>query len=318
MSKVFKTIDPKLITFRSWNTHKTFNRDYDGINSSSLSVLVGKKPDSISIASSSRNSEKHFSPVSLESPSTELKNPNGIYYRTIYHLADKLYYKYANEPIYSFTTNETYSSSFQKFENQFPIIDNEEITFIGIQQKEVGEQIKPGSVRIKTKSGSIDGQYFSDDGYGNLHSETVSSSWASAGSSSVLVSSASNVGNVFYRHGNIVVTTQDVYYKNLARGVGVNNGFYLTHQSTHKIYENEFVCETQVDELNATINNSIMISGSDNEDVIGQVTHSLFSPYVTTVGLYSEKYELLAIGKLARPIKKSVKHATSFVVRLDF
>ena len=61
------------------------------------------------------------------------------------------------------------------------------------------------------------------------------------------------------------------------------------------------------------------MSGSgDGEQILGVVTHSLFSPYVTTVGLYNNEYELIAVGKLARPIKKSDKHATSFVVRLDF
>tara|TARA_Y100000593_G_scaffold46980_1_gene89097 strand:- start:1477 stop:2427 length:951 start_codon:yes stop_codon:yes gene_type:complete len=316
MSKVFKTIDPKLVTFRSWNTYKTFRKYYDGLDSGSLSVLIGKKPTSTSTVSSSRNIDKHFSPTPLNNPSSEPKNSTGAYYRTIYHLTDKLYYKYAREPIYTFTTNETFSGSFQKFTNHFPETDDQQITLIGLPQKEIGYEMKPGSVRIETKSSSISGEYFSDDSYGNLYSETVSSSWSNAGSSSVEIMSASNVGNIFYRHGNIVVTTQGTY-KNLALGTG-SNGFHLTHKSTEPIYENEFICETDAQELNATMNSSIMISGSDNEDVIGQVTHSLFSPYVTTVGLYSDKYELLAVGKLARPVKKSHKHATSFVVRIDF
>ena len=99
----------------------------------------------------------------------------------------------------------------------------------------------------------------------------------------------------------------------IAQGVDSEN-ISVTYKATHKIYENEFQCEIPAGQLNATMNPSIL-SGSE---IIGQVTHSEFAPYVTTVGLYSDKYELLAIGKLARPLKKSEHHSTIITVRLDF
>ena len=45
----------------------------------------------------------------------------------------------------------------------------------------------------------------------------------------------------------------------------------------------------KTNQLNATMNPSIL-SGSE---VLGHVSHSEFAPYVTTIGLYSDKYELL-------------------------
>ena len=47
------------------------------------------------------------------------------------------------------------------------------------------------------------------------------------------------------------------------------------------------------------------------------VTHSDFRPYVTNIGLYNDKNELLVVGKLAKPIKLSQDTTTSFVVRFD-
>lgn len=47
------------------------------------------------------------------------------------------------------------------------------------------------------------------------------------------------------------------------------------------------------------------------------VTHSEFRPYVTQIGLYNDKNELLALGKLGRPIKLDDQYDTSFVVRFD-
>ena len=46
-------------------------------------------------------------------------------------------------------------------------------------------------------------------------------------------------------------------------------------------------------------------------------TGSDFNPYVTNVGLYSEDNELLAHGKLAKPVKMSKDIDTTFVVRFD-
>mgnify|MGYP003673318920 CR=1 FL=1 len=46
-------------------------------------------------------------------------------------------------------------------------------------------------------------------------------------------------------------------------------------------------------------------------------TGSYFSPYVTTIGLYNESYQLVAVGKLAQPIPISLYTDTTFVVNFD-
>ena len=50
---------------------------------------------------------------------------------------------------------------------------------------------------------------------------------------------------------------------------------------------------------------------------IDLVTGSLFNPYVTSIGLYNDKSELMAIGKLAHPIKNDDELLLNFVVRFD-
>jgi len=47
------------------------------------------------------------------------------------------------------------------------------------------------------------------------------------------------------------------------------------------------------------------------------VTGSEFSPYVTTIGLFDDYNDLIAIGKLAKPIKNEKEMDISFVVRFD-
>jgi hypothetical protein len=46
-------------------------------------------------------------------------------------------------------------------------------------------------------------------------------------------------------------------------------------------------------------------------------TGSDFNPYITSIGLYNSNNELLAIGKLAKPIKNEKELDMNFVVRFD-
>ena len=124
------------------------------------------------------------------------------------------------------------------------------------------------------------------------------------------------VGDVWYNQGEIVVKTMGEH-KNLALGTG-SDGFELEWDATVKINEHEYRCTAEVDEFNKTINRSIIAESLNNDELIGVASHSLFSPYITTVGLYDQNYALLAIGKLARPIKTSTETPITFVVRLDF
>ena len=52
-------------------------------------------------------------------------------------------------------------------------------------------------------------------------------------------------------------------------------------------------------------------------ELIGEATHSDFATYVTTIGLYNDNNELMAIGKTAKPIKNDKEMSLSFVVRFD-
>jgi hypothetical protein len=50
---------------------------------------------------------------------------------------------------------------------------------------------------------------------------------------------------------------------------------------------------------------------------ISEVTGSAFQPYVTTIGLYNDSNDLIAVGKLGRPTPKSENTDMTFVIKLD-
>jgi hypothetical protein len=87
--------------------------------------------------------------------------------------------------------------------------------------------------------------------------------------------------------------------------------------STITIYESQYKCTIRENEFNFSQNPSL-ISGSSNSGIISSfATGSYFTPYVTTVGLYNNNKELLAVAKLAQPLPSSAVTDTTIMINLD-
>ena len=118
------------------------------------------------------------------------------------------------------------------------------------------------------------------------------------------------VGDVIYNQGQIIITDPDVarYYSTYAR--------HIVHwKSKLPIYTYNVHCTIKETELNSTLNPSA-ITGS-NGVIQNNITGSQFRPYITTVGLYNEANELLAVAKTNKAIPKSENVDMTFVIKLD-
>ena len=69
--------------------------------------------------------------------------------------------------------------------------------------------------------------------------------------------------------------------------------------------------------FNYTQNPSATVAGSTGS-YIDAITGSDFHPYTTTVGLYNDLNELIAVAKLSRPTRKDFTNELLIRVRLDF
>jgi len=87
--------------------------------------------------------------------------------------------------------------------------------------------------------------------------------------------------------------------------------------STQTLYENEILCRMKADEFNFTMNHSIFKESENSQLPKDFIYNDEFGPYITTIGLYNENAELLAIGKLANPIKKRSNVDLNIIVRFD-
>jgi len=184
---------------------------------------------------------------------------------------------------------------------------------VSVPQERFGDGMKPGTIHIEQVSASYAGvsQSFTlyDDGKGNLYDNANSASFSAT-------ASAWTVGNVFYEHGNMVITSTGSQYQYFGTGSSV---YTVKFKSIQRIYELEAYCTAKAGEFNMPMNPSARVSRSLMlAEPLGYVTSSDFSSYVTTIGLYDDNLNLMAVGKTAQPIKNDPDLAITFVVRLDW
>ena len=199
------------------------------------------------------------------------------------------------------------------------------IGVISIPSKLFGDYIQPESLLIEGPSGSI-----KDDGQGRLlwkHPNELSTGYEYM------------MGNVIYEHGIITLfdsfTEGDIIdglYGTVLYGGGLFGGdriskidfidtfitssnITMSFSSSYEMFETQYKCTMTEDEYNYSQNPTIL-SGSEGF-VYDQYTSSYFDPYVTTVGMYNEQFELLAVGKLVKPLPTSRTTDTTILVNID-
>ena len=118
------------------------------------------------------------------------------------------------------------------------------------------------------------------------------------------------VGNVFAKQGIIVFSSADYRVDNL-----LNTPYTASYKSTVTIHELSAVARLDAGDFNMSMN--VTLTKDNNQTYRGFVSGSDFSPYITTIGLYNESGQLLAMGKLAQPIKKRSDVDMNFLIRLD-
>ena len=197
-------------------------------------------------------------------------------------------------PIYS-TLYNNYLSTNLNPQRYFPTASNSTIGIISIPQEIYGDYIQPHSLNIITENGN-----YLDDGEGRLVKDTE------------------YYGNIIYEHG-LIILTKDT--PSSIQNFVSSSTIKLSFSSSLTIYETQYKCTINENEFNYTLNPSVMInssviSGSDGK-IYDHFTGSYFAPYITTVGLYNDNKELMAVGKLAQPLPTSRTTDTTILLNID-
>ena len=101
-----------------------------------------------------------------------------------------------------------------------------------------------------------------------------------------------------------------------------SGSFTLSFKNEHTVYENEVRCVVQETEFNSSYNPTLVnnySSGSLKDFATGSAlpSGSHFTPYATSIGLYNDNNELLAVAKFGKPILMSPYTDMTFVVKYD-
>ena len=159
------------------------------------------------------------------------------------------------------------------------------------------------------------------------------------------------LGDIIYPHGMVIITDPDyalilqqawagynpfdeLILELARRNIATRNNLVLRWESSQPIFTHNYHCKVRDFEYNYTYNSTATSSSIgpiyDNDsnlystsgiinkgDLNNNVTGSEFTPYFTSVGLYNDANELIAVAKTSRPIPKSTNTDMTIIVKID-
>ena len=184
----------------------------------------------------------------------------------------------------------------------FPSESGASLGVLSIPSELYGNYIQPSSFTLTFGDFEI-----TDDGEGNLLLDN------------------DNCGNIIYNQGVAILTRSASINSNTFADDFVSaSDMGCSFSSSFNIYETQYKCTLRANEYNYSLNPSLLkeygqdkILTSGSNEYNDYVTGSDFSPYVTTVGLYNENQELIAVGKLAQPLPTSRTTDTTILINID-
>lgn len=162
----------------------------------------------------------------------------------------------------------------------------------------------------------------------------------------------SNVlGNIFYKNGQVVISSpmpkyQDVLFTGsfgndatITDGTpsGLPNEFKVAYNGQYTIYENNVMVRIPMGSFNVSTNPTSTYrpatgvdnscndigSGAEKFNGPGEFRKTMFitgsaKPYITTIGLFNDVGQMLAVGKLAEPLENRDDIDMNIIVRWDY
>lgn len=203
------------------------------------------------------------------------------------------------------------------FDNYFPQNEGETIKCIYVDKDIYGNKILPKSFIISSSD-----YYILDDGYGNLldYKYALSGTLYVSGGywdynyvEQYITGSGFHVGNIFYDFGLSIITNQ--LYQNMFPIPSTGSVIY-SFKNEWNTYENYIYCKIKAENFNLSYNPTLLKSGSADGTVLDFATGS-FSPYITSVGLYNDNNECIAIAKMGQAIYISPELDMNIILKID-
>lgn len=212
-------------------------------------------------------------------------------------------------------------------EASIPLAQDNSTTITRLRAIQVGrtttdDAILSGSVTAVMSFGTVSDLTFID-----LPEESVVASVGRRGDLVEKNDNANIVGTIFYDTGTMIfhggesdtdftahpVSAFTFGVGTTAERIAINS---LSFKTSNKIKRTSFFCRALNKEFNYTNNITSL-----KDQVLGTITGSLTgnpTTFITSVGLYNEDGDLLAIAKVSPPVKKNFNTEKTFSVRLQY
>jgi hypothetical protein len=170
-------------------------------------------------------------------------------------------------------------------------------------------------------------RYYTDDGYGRLFDVpatfddqgNVLTDWKG----SWLSGTAYQVGNVFYNEGLIVLTHpsgawhEQFLSMSFNEVSGTDPNIHIQFSGSTVMKSMVFMCRIPPGEVNASNNPTFRTFDTGTGKFYAALPPAESKTYVTAVGLYNEERQLVAVAKLAQPIRKREQDGINIRLKLD-
>jgi hypothetical protein len=310
----FGSISPKDYTIHSIDTSSPLSWR---LVSSSLGTEVVEPEELVGAVTITRasNDRANFFNKAVESP---INIETDVYEYVLYSSIKQKFY----------TNNLFISGNIPVTESIIGLPDNFYVVSIG--QEFYGQGLKEGSFELILGGDDI----IKDDLYGNLF---VSQS-----------GTGSYIGNIFYDYGIAVIKHDTGSLETSISNDGIkiieNTEIDVSYKTNYKLYRHELNVRLTPNDFNFSVANpslwrtfetdgsvsksreeldeefsdlNIPTDSDGNYKIYRLMQAGVIKPYVTTIGLYSDRYELLAVAKLSTPIQRTFDADQIFIVRFD-
>jgi hypothetical protein len=231
----------------------------------------------------------------------------------------------------------TESGSFE-FGNDNP----NDIYVINVARNRYKEHTQPGSMTLKLKNGVNEISLTDNSQISNTTNYTTAGTLyytLISGSTGVAATAATNasVYGYLYPNSDIIILNPTALSKSIVDGgisynptidaPGNNNNIqngiydimsssgYFELQSEENVSSHYFFTRVKNQDFNYTTNPSII---DDNGNLLYTTLINNPQTYITTIGMYNDQNELLAVAKLSRPLVKDFTKEALIQVKLDY
>lgn len=292
--KVFTTLEGNEYNIEKYNTSAPISWQLLSSSAGTIAISPTGVDRAIKIHRANKNAEYYNDTFGTRG---DINSDTGLYEYILYKSIKSSFYQ-----------NRTfYSASVPALSSIAPLADKSYVIDIG--QKFYGNNILPGTFTLSVGTGSTT---VKDDFFGNLYLTQSGITYY--------------VGNIFYDDGIAVIKQDSASLASIVSTAGMNllsgSTTHINYNSNIINYRHEVIANIQPMDFNfAFLNPSIIKTANTSSIQSGSLYQAMLAgeipPYVTTIGLYNDQDELLAVAKLSSAIQRTFDTNQIFIIRFD-